>query len=84
MRGGGGYVGSSGGRGGGCSGEGCSGGVGGLFRRWGDVQVGVQRWEGTKGANVRGLKGSKGANVERRGENSTEYFCNLSLGFEMD
>ena len=39
-------------------GEGCSGG---------GFQVGVQWGEGSKGANVRGLKGSKGANVEGGG-----------------
>ena len=38
----------------------------------------VQWGEGSKGANVRGLKGSKGGGV-----GSTESFCNLRLGFEM-
>ena len=35
-----------------------------------------------KGQAVGGFKGCKGANV--RGGSSTEFFCNLSLGLEMD
>ena len=77
-----------------------AGGVQAGVFRWGRaVQVvtgkvfrwGVQWGEGSKGANVRGLKGSEGANVrgiegEQRGKrrSSTESFCNLSLGFEMN
>ena len=58
-------------------GGGCSGG-GGMFR-WG-----FSGGRGAKGQTLGGLKGSKGANVREGGEHSTEYFCNLSLGFEMD
>ena len=39
--------------------------------------------EGSKGANVRGIEGELMGKRWGGGENSTEYFCNLSLGFEM-
>ena len=70
-----GYVGSSVGGGGGYVGSdgGCM---------W--VQVGGLQWgEENKGANVRGVEGEQRGKIGGGGS-STESFCNLSSGFEMD
>ena len=56
---------------------GCSGGGG------GGADGGVQRGEGSKGANVRGIEWEQ-RGKSWRGENLTESFCNLCSGFEMD
>ena len=59
-------------------GGGCSGGGGG-----GCSGGGFSGGRGAKGQTFGRMKGSKGANVGGGGR-STESFCNLSLGFEMD
>ena len=59
---------------------------------WGIIQLGgcsggggVQVGEGAKGQTLREFKGSRESDVGGGGGGSlTEFFCNLSLGFEMD